>query len=217
MIRQWRPDPTGLGTAKKWLKMRQSLRVGLRQSIQHYNARFSSFGTGAMMISAMLHLALRTAHLARTIAFYERMVGLNEVARPPNIKFPGAWLALGTPSADPIIHLYAGEAAISPGESLPKDNLQGVVDHLALAATGFHEIRDRLDGHRIAWRAQNSNPKNLQLFFHDPNGLKIELSFDPAAEPGMPISLAQHQIYRAAERFFVADQYLQFDAKATAV
>jgi hypothetical protein len=119
-------------------------------------------------------------------------------------------LALPDKSIDPIIHLHAGIAAVGPGEVLPKDNVQGVVDHLSLPAKGYHDIVARLDQFGLAWRAQNTNPKNLQLFFNDPNGLKIELSFVPTAEGGLPV-VADANKYRANERFFVAEQYRRFD------
>jgi catechol 2,3-dioxygenase-like lactoylglutathione lyase family enzyme len=163
-----------------------------------------------MMITGLFHVALRTEHLTRTIRFFEQVMGMHEVPRPPNIKFPGAWLALPDKSIEPIIHLYAGVAAVGPGETLPKDNIQGVVDHLSLTAKGYHDIVAKLNQFGLSWRAQNTNPENLQLFFNDPNGLKIELSFVPTAEGGLP-SVADAHKYRANERFFVAEQYRQFD------
>jgi catechol 2,3-dioxygenase-like lactoylglutathione lyase family enzyme len=162
------------------------------------------------MITGLFHVALRTEHLTRTIHFFEQVMGMHEVPRPPNIKFPGAWLALPNKSIEPIIHLYAGIAAVGPGEILPRDNIQGVVDHLSLTARGYHDIVAKLNHFGLDWRAQNTNPENLQLFFCDPNGLKIELSFMPADEGGLPEVLEAHK-YRANERFFVADQYRQFD------
>jgi catechol 2,3-dioxygenase-like lactoylglutathione lyase family enzyme len=162
------------------------------------------------MITGLFHVALRTEHLTRTIRFFEQVMGMHEVPRPPNIKFPGAWLALPDKSIEPIIHLYAGVAAVGPGETLPKDNIQGVVDHLSLTAKGYHDIVAKLNQFGLSWRAQNTNPENLQLFFNDPNGLKIELSFVPTAEGGLP-SVADAHKYRANERFFVAEQYRQFD------
>jgi catechol 2,3-dioxygenase-like lactoylglutathione lyase family enzyme len=162
------------------------------------------------MITGLFHVALRTEHLTRTIQFFVQVMGMHDVPRPPNIKFPGAWLALPDKSIDPIIHLYAGIAALGLGEVLPKDNIQGVVDHLSLTATGYHDIVAKLNHFGLAWRAQNTNPENLQLFFHDPNGLKIELSFVPSLEGGLP-AVADGNKYRANERFFVAEQYRQFD------
>jgi catechol 2,3-dioxygenase-like lactoylglutathione lyase family enzyme len=163
------------------------------------------------MIAGLFHLALRTAHLSRTVNFYQQVVGLREVARPPNIKFPGAWLALPVAPHDAIVHLYSGVAAVGEGETLPKDNLAGVVDHLSLLASGFVAQVAELEKLGISWRAQNSNPANLQLFFHDPNGLKLELTFQPELEAGVPLAFTEKQKYRANERFFQTTEYVQFD------
>jgi catechol 2,3-dioxygenase-like lactoylglutathione lyase family enzyme len=163
------------------------------------------------MIAGLFHLALRTGNLPRTVHFYEQVLGLREVPRPPNIKFPGAWLALPNPPFDAIIHVYAGIAAVGEGETLPKDNLASAVDHLSLLATGFVAQVAELERLHISWRAQNTNPTNLQLFVHDPNGLKLELTFNPANETGTPIVLTEGQKYLANERFFQIAEYVQFD------
>jgi catechol 2,3-dioxygenase-like lactoylglutathione lyase family enzyme len=163
------------------------------------------------MITGLFHTTIRTQHLRRTINFYEKIVGLKEVPRSANIKFPGAWLALPILNGNAIIHLYAGDAAIGEGESLPLDNSTGVVDHLALQAYGFSAIHQAIVATGLNWRAQNSNPNNLQLFVHDPNGLKIELSFNPANEVDVTLQLTEAQTYRANERFFDFEQYGKFD------
>jgi catechol 2,3-dioxygenase-like lactoylglutathione lyase family enzyme len=162
------------------------------------------------MITGMFHLALRTANVAATVAFYEKIVGLHEVPRPPGLKFPGAWLALPSDPKAAIIHLYAGVAAAAEGEIVPQNNSQGIADHLCLSAIGAANVMAVLNEYAVPWRAQNSNPNNFQLFFHDPNGLKLELSFKPAGETNLPQSLLPEQIYRANERFFEPSDYRRF-------
>jgi catechol 2,3-dioxygenase-like lactoylglutathione lyase family enzyme len=162
------------------------------------------------MITGMFHLALRTANVAATVAFYEKVVGLREVARPPGLKFPGAWLALPNDPKAAIIHLYAGVAAVAEGETVPQNNHQGIADHLCLSAIGAANVIAVLNEYAIPWRAQDSNPNNFQLFFYDPNGLKLELSFKPAVEQNLPPSLTPEQTYRANERFFELSDYVRF-------
>jgi catechol 2,3-dioxygenase-like lactoylglutathione lyase family enzyme len=164
------------------------------------------------MITGMFHLAVRTAHVARTIKFYEQVVGLQEVPRPPGLKFPGAWLALPNDPKAAIIHLYGGVAAASESEVIPTHNNEGVADHLCLSASGATEVMALLERSKVNWRAQNSNPTNFQLFFHDPNGMKLELSFKPNNELNLPSLIAPEKTYRANERFFNANQYAAFDA-----
>jgi catechol 2,3-dioxygenase-like lactoylglutathione lyase family enzyme len=164
------------------------------------------------MITGMFHLAIRTAYVARTVNFYKQVVGLQEVPRPPGLKFPGAWLALPNDPKAAIIHLYGGIAAASESEVIPSHNNEGTADHLCLSALGASEVMILLDRYKLNWRAQNSNSANFQLFFHDPNGIKLELSFRPEAEINLPSLIAPERTYRANERFFNSNQYAVFDA-----
>ena len=58
----------------------------------------------------------------------------------------------------------------------------GTVDHMAFAATGVNEMRDRLKKHDIAYRERTVPSLNLhQIFFEDPSGVTIELNY-PGSE-----------------------------------
>lgn len=160
------------------------------------------------MITGIFHCAIRTAHLPTTIGFYTNVLGLMNVPRPASIKFEGAWLALPAPEPTAIIHVYAGSAAQDQAGHVAVNNDAGVVDHLSLSAQGFLQMRERLQHAGISWREQNRPGEPIwQMFFHDPNGLKIELTFHQAAETGLPVPIAPEQRYQAAERFFNPDQY----------
>jgi catechol 2,3-dioxygenase-like lactoylglutathione lyase family enzyme len=149
----------------------------------------------------LFHTAIRTADLELTIAFYTRVLGLEEVARPASLVFPGAWLAV--PGGDAIIHVYAGDAARGAGGVIAADNESGVVDHLAMRARGFTAYRRVFEAHGLAWREQNRPGEAVwQMFVHDPSGLKLELSFDQAQEPDLPVPIPTERRYRAAERWF---------------
>ncbi|MDB5838345.1 MAG: glyoxalase [Herminiimonas sp.] len=160
-----------------------------------------------MLITGLFHLAIRTADLETTIAFYTRVLGLKEVPRPTAIKFPGAWLAVPTPGGQAVIHVYAGSAATDPDGAIPIDNESGVADHLSLSAHGFLEFREKFKSLGITWREQNNGGSNWQMFVHDPNGLKVELTFEQSAEPGLPAPIPDVNRYKAAERFFSRDEY----------
>jgi hypothetical protein len=59
----------------------------------------------------------------------------------------------------------------------------GAIDHIAFRATGLRAMIDLLQEERIAFSRRRANGQALfQLFFYDPNGIKIELNYD-AAEP----------------------------------
>jgi hypothetical protein len=57
----------------------------------------------------------------------------------------------------------------------------GVIDHLAFRCTGLSEMMEHLARHKIEFRRRMVNDQGLfQLFFLDPNGVKIELNFSNA-------------------------------------
>lgn len=54
----------------------------------------------------------------------------------------------------------------------------GVVDPIAFRATGLAQMTAHLDAHGIEYtHRQASEQEQFQLFFMDPDGLKIELGF----------------------------------------
>ena len=157
-----------------------------------------------MKIRGLGHLAIRTDDLAKTLSFYIEAMGFVEVKRPSGLTFPGAWLALPGEEDAAILHFYAGPAAVGPDGNVPKDNEQGIADHLALRAQGFVAFRDRFIKHGVAWRAQHlQGSNNWQMFVHDPNGLKIELAFNQPDETGLPVDIPEQIRYKASERFFI--------------
>ena len=109
-----------------------------------------------------------------------------------------------------IIHVYAGSAAKDMEGRVPVNKEAGAVDHVALLAQGFLTCRARFERLGISSREQNRNGgRNWQMFIHDPNGIKIELTFDQAAEPDLPVPIEAERRYEASERFFDAREYVQ--------
>lgn len=59
----------------------------------------------------------------------------------------------------------------------------GVLDHMAFRATGLAELIARLGARKIAYDLRRvpeggANAGMWQLFFHDPNGARIEVGLD---------------------------------------
>lgn len=159
------------------------------------------------MILGMSHLAVRTRDLALTTAFYARALGLQEVERPRSMDFPGAWIAMPTEAGSAILHIYAGAAAgLERGG--PTDNDHGMVDHLALRARGFSSFRARFRRFGLSWREQHREGRSVwQMFVHDPNGIKIELSFSQDDDPELPTPVDAQRLYTPSERFFDRADY----------
>jgi catechol 2,3-dioxygenase-like lactoylglutathione lyase family enzyme len=121
-----------------------------------------------MHIQRMDHFTIVTDRLADTQAFYA-MFGLHEGPRPA-FTVPGAWLYA---EERPVLHLI--EVAKMP------EPRRGALDHMAYAAQGLLDITQLLDRHGIPHRLiRTPAPFRMwQLFFEDPNGVEVELDFNP--------------------------------------
>ncbi|MEZ5659167.1 MAG: VOC family protein [Burkholderiaceae bacterium] len=122
-----------------------------------------------MSAVGMNHFTILTNDLDATLAFYARHLELAPGSRPP-FSFPGAWLyARG--GSEAILHVVAGTAA----ERL----VPGVIDHMAFTGQGLRAALDRLEADGVAYDLrQLPGGGTWQLFFHDPNGARVELDFD---------------------------------------
>jgi catechol 2,3-dioxygenase-like lactoylglutathione lyase family enzyme len=121
-----------------------------------------------MPIRRMDHFTIVTDRLAETLAFYA-MFGLHKGPRPP-FTVPGAWLYV---KDRPVLHLI--EVAKMP------EHRRGALDHMAYRAQGLLATTQLLEGQGIAHRIIRTPPpySMWQLFFEDPNGVDVELDFDP--------------------------------------
>ena len=119
-----------------------------------------------MPATAMNHFTILTDDVPATIEFYGDLLGLAPGPRPP-FAFPGAWLYAG---AQAILHIVGGT---------PRDVLRpGVIDHMAFSATGLADTLGKLERRGIAHDCRRlAGATTWQLFFHDPNGARVELDF----------------------------------------
>jgi catechol 2,3-dioxygenase-like lactoylglutathione lyase family enzyme len=124
-----------------------------------------------MSVDALQHINLRTADAERSKDFYVDVVGLRVGPRPP-IASAGYWLYLG---GQPVVHLVQCAPDARPATG------GGAVDHVAFHGVDFEGTKSRLIEHGIPFReAVIPRDGTRQLFVHDPEGVKIELNFDPA-------------------------------------
>ena len=124
-----------------------------------------------MAVAGMNHFTILTDDLAATLAFYAEHLGLDPGPRPP-FTFPGAWLYADR-AGDAILHVIAG---------VDKRSLvKGVIDHMAFTGKDLAATVGGLKRRQIAYELRKlPGYGTWQLFFHDPNGAKVELDFDPA-------------------------------------
>lgn len=163
-----------------------------------------------MIIGDIFHVAIRASDLGTTIGFYRDALGLIEMPRAAGLTFSGAWLALPE-SGKAVLHVYAQSAAIGKNGLIATDNDRGAVDHVAFRARGFSTYRDRFVRLGLTFREQHLSGSPIwQLFVHDPNGIKLELSFSEVEETDLLPALAPDLVYAASERFFSSTEYTQF-------
>lgn len=127
-----------------------------------------------MAIQGMNHFTILTDNVESTRAFYCEFLDLEVGPRPP-FNFPGLWLYK---NGEAILHVVGGR----PGADLRA----GVIDHMAFTAQGLAETVTKLKAKGIKYdlrRLANTADGPWQLFFHDPNGAKVEFDFDAREAP----------------------------------
>ena len=126
-----------------------------------------------MAIAGMNHFTVLTDDVGATVGFYRDLLGLTEGPRPA-FDFPGAWLYAG-PQA--VLHVIGGR---------PQSELRaGVIDHMAFTASGLAATLAALDARALQYTCRKQAGSGVwQVFFHDPNGAKVELDF--AADEAAP-------------------------------
>jgi catechol 2,3-dioxygenase-like lactoylglutathione lyase family enzyme len=131
-----------------------------------------------MSVSEMEHVLVLSDDVEATREFYCRVVGLRVGERPP-LEFHGYWLYAGE---SPCLHIAERNGYLTHAASLGlaisrQPPGTGSVDHIAFTADDYDEIRRRLadDGVRAV---PNQVPAAglRQLFFEDPNGVRVEIN-----------------------------------------
>ena len=127
------------------------------------------------MTIRLQHCGLVVSDLERSRRFYGEALGLEELSRPSNFAFAGAWFAL----AGTEIHLLA-EADTTGRAGMPPPGLGlagGLATHIALEVEDLTAWQARLGEHGVA-PAAGPMPRGDgvdQLFVLDPDGYVVEL------------------------------------------
>lgn len=108
-------------------------------------------------------------------AFYADVLGLHS-GRRPDFSFPGHWMYLGD---RPVVHLAATLPADGPAAPQGRPGSTGQFDHVSFRTTDLEGVRAKLDALGIPFQGVPVPGFDLyQLFFYDPVGVKVELTFD---------------------------------------
>lgn len=119
------------------------------------------------------HATINTAHLEATIEFYSKYLGLRTGFRP-DFGFPGAWL-YAEDGDYPILHLIGIPEARQPG---------GNFDHIAFRGVDLPAYLEKLRANGQEFKLSPVVETPLSQVHHfDPNGVKIEVTFEEPVPP----------------------------------
>lgn len=142
-----------------------------------------------MPLSHIEHLLVAADDIDATRDWYARVLGMTSGPHP-DFGFPVHWMYL---NGVDVVHIgpsakmagaiqkeYLGRASQGTGQGT------GAIDHIAFRATGLRDMMEHLKKEKVAFNQRRANGQALyQLFFLDPNGIKIELNFDGAEAEGI--------------------------------
>jgi catechol 2,3-dioxygenase-like lactoylglutathione lyase family enzyme len=137
-----------------------------------------------MSVTDMEHVLVLSEDIEATRDFYSRVVGLEVGTRPP-LEFPGYWLYAG---AVPCLHIADRQAylkhAAGLGLSVAHESAgAGPVDHIAFNASNYDDVCSRLDQTGVAAVKNHVPSAGLrQVFFEDPNGVRVEINVKSPTE-----------------------------------
>ena len=153
-----------------------------------------------MPLSHIEHFLVAADDIDATRDWYARVLGMRPGPHP-EFGFPVHWMYLGevdvvhigpsAKSAGEIQRKYLGRTS---GRSAQQEGT-GAIDHIAFRASGLRAMVEHLEREKIAFTRRRANGQALfQLFFYDPNGIKIELNFDAAEADGVAPELTAAEL-----------------------
>lgn len=134
-----------------------------------------------MPLTHIEHFLVAADDIDATRDWYARVLGMTSGPHP-DFGFPVHWMYLG--GVD-VVHI--GPSARMAGDNQKKylgrtsqasEAGTGAIDHIAFRATGLRQMMAHLKSQGIDFRQRRASGQALfQLFFLDPNGIKIELNY----------------------------------------
>jgi catechol 2,3-dioxygenase-like lactoylglutathione lyase family enzyme len=150
-----------------------------------------------MPLSHIEHFLVAADDIDATRDWYARVLGMKPGPHP-DFGFPVHWMYLG--GVD-VVHI--GPSAKNAGD-IQKQYLgrtsqaaagTGAIDHIAFRATGLPQMIEHLRAEGVQFSQRRANGQALfQLFFYDPNGIKIELNYAAGEAEGIAPELTASEL-----------------------
>ncbi|HXI36263.1 MAG TPA: VOC family protein [Burkholderiales bacterium] len=157
-----------------------------------------------MPITHIEHFLIASDDIDATRDWYARVLGMRSGPHP-DFGFPVHWMYLGDVD---VVHI--GPSAKKAGEiqkkylgrtSQDSGTGTGAIDHIAFRATGLRKMLEHLRAEKVPFTQRRANGQALfQLFFYDPNGIKIELNYDAKEAEGVSPDLMASELIEALTR-----------------
>lgn len=127
-----------------------------------------------MQVNGLNHINIVTADMARTVEFYESLLGMQAQPIPmAPAGFDGRWISDN--QGQPIIHVQAYNA---DRHGAVREGPTGTIDHIALTCADFAGTKQRCEELGIDYRVNDRQFGDLrQVFVTDPNNINLELNF----------------------------------------
>src|ERR1700740_1561639 len=137
-----------------------------------------------MPLSHIEHFLVAADDIDATRDWHARVLGI-KTGPPPDFGFPVHWMY---PGETDIVHIGPSAEAASEIQkkylgrtSRDAEAGTGALDHIAFRASGLRAMLEHLKSEKIRFTQRRAHGQALfQLFFYDPNGIKIELNYDAA-------------------------------------
>jgi len=131
-----------------------------------------------MAVAVLDHINIVASDLARTIEFYERLLGLTRFDHPmfAGPEPTGAWLCDGT--GHPVIHVQKYDPAQHDRHSPVPAATTGSIDHVAFRCEDYEAMRAHVDALGEFYQTFDFPPANIrQIRLTDPDNVLLELNF----------------------------------------
>lgn len=130
-----------------------------------------------MKINALDHVNIITDDLHGTARFFVELFGL-DVRDPPAPLKPDLAQWLYDDAGRAIFHINATVMQQAFARPTPAGRVTGAIHHVALNCSGHDGFVRRLEERGIEFKLNELDSIGLrQIFFHEPNGVLLELNF----------------------------------------